>query len=829
MAWQYSGNRANVRAASRGDWLCCGLDTLMQDVGYGLRSLRRAPGFACIAIVTLALAIGANTMVFSVLEALVLRPLAIEDPDRVVLVESNRNVTVSIPDYVDVRDRNSTFTGVAAYRVTSMAVDAGSGAQQLWGYLATANYFELLGVRPAVGRFFTELEADRRNESPYAVLSHDTWRRLFGGDASIAGKTVRINGLPYTILGVAPASFDGTEVFYRAAIWVPMSMQPQIEGRSWLDERVTENSLIIGRLKPQITRTQALSDLNSIAQAIADAQPRTHEGFQFRFSTPGLFGSTGRGVFSAFITGVLVLSLLVLLAACANLASMLASRVMDRSREIAMRLSLGASRGRIVRLLLVETTMVTTLGGVGGFVLAAFALRLLTEWRLPLPIPVRFLVTPDAWVFLFAAAITMGAAVFAVLAPARRAWRTDPAQLTGSMAAAFSGRRWGLRDVLLGAQVTVCVLLVMSSLIAVRGLAAAFSTPLGFRPEGLSAVGVDLSTAGYDAQAGTLFKQRVLEDVSRIAGITNVAMTNALPLTPDQNNSDVFPDDGSPPRPANALPVAVYQVSPGYFEVAGTRLLSGRDFTQGDRINTPPVAIVNEAFARRVMRTSDPVGKRFRYGPGGTIVEVAGMVETGKYYALTETPRPTVFFSMYQRYNSSMMVVARSTVGESQAATLIGRAVQKLDPRLPLQVQQGVGSALALAFLPSQVAVAALGSFGILAIALAVTGIYGLASYSVSARLRELGIRLAIGAPRWQLLRSALGRIAVLLAGGSIIGIGLGIGTQSLLAAVVYQASSRDPLLIAAVAITMSMVGLCAAWLPARRAMKVDPARTLRA
>lgn len=801
---------------------------MLADIRSALRALRRSPGFSVLAVVTLALGIGVTTVVFGALNALVLRPLPIANPADVVLLESNRVPTMSFPDFLDVRRDNRSFSGLAAYRITSMALDSGAGADNVWGYLATGNYFQVLGVSAAVGRLFTPDDDRVRIGSPYAVLSYDTWQGRFDGDLGIAGRTVRINGLSYTILGVAPQSFDGTEVFYRPALWVPMSMQPQIEGRSWLDDRVTENSLVIGRLRPGTTRAQALADLDPIARSIAAAQPRTHEGFGFRLTTPGLFGSGGRGPVTAFMAGVLVLAILVVVASSTNLASLLAARVIDRAREIAIRLSLGASRLRIARQLLVETAALAVLGGAGGLALAVIVLGLLTSWQLPLPIPVRFLLMPDAWVFAFACAVTVAAGLLAALAPLRRAWRTEPSRLTGPTSELYVRRGWGARDLLLGLQVAVCCLLVMCAIVSLRGLARATTSPLGFEPEGVSAVGVDLSVAGYDAASGTAFKRRLLDEVAQMPGLSHVALVNALALTPDYNNSDVFPDDGREPRPANALTAAVYYTSPGYFDVMRTRLLAGRDFDQGDRIDTPAVAIVNQVFASRVMQTTDPVGRRFRYGPGGRPVTVVGMVETGKYYALNEAPRPTVFFPVFQLYNSSTMIVARTSLGETRGAAGIAAVVRKADSRLPLQVQQGVPDALALAFLPSQVALAALGTFGVLAIVLAIAGVYGGAAYTVSSRTRELGIRQAVGATRAQVLSTVLGRTGTLVAAGSILGIVLGTAIQGALEAVVYEASSRDALLVGGVVLMMCAVGLVATWIPARQALRLDPAQILR-
>jgi predicted permease len=802
---------------------------MLDDLRYALRGLRRNPGFAVVAVVTLALGMGVNTAVFSILEGLVLRPLPIEDPGRVVLVEGHRFVQVSIPDYRDVQRENTTFSALAAYRPTTMAMDRGTGAQQVFGYLVSGNYFETLGLRPALGRFFTDAEDVGRNSAPLAVLSHASWTTRFSGDPRVVGSTVRINNLPYTVIGVMPPEFHGTEVFLQPQIWVPLSMQAQVEGFAWLDSRNSANSLVVGRLKTGVNETQALADLGRIARRLAAAYPQTHDGFQFKLSVPGLFGSSGRTPASAFLTGVLVLSGLVLLGACVNLASLLTSRIVDRAHEVTLRLALGASRMAVARHVVAETLLLAVLGGSLGLALAVAGLQALTAWRLPLTIPVQFAVMPDARVFLFTGAVTILVAAIAALAPARRAWRTDLSRPAFARSGPLA-RGWSARDVLLATQVALCCVVVMCSLVAVRGLTRALSTPLGLEPAGLTAVGFDLGVAGYDGRTGTAFKERLLREIAALPGIAAAAMTNALPMTPEQNNESVYPDDGSATRAANETMAAVYQVSTGYFAVAGTRLLAGRDVMATDRIASPRVAVVNSAFARRVMATSNPVGKRFRFGPAGnSLIQVVGLVETGKYYALTEDPRPVVFLPIYQSYNTSNVVVARASPGAGDAAAMIGSAVQRLDGRLPLSRQSRVSEAMGLAFLPSQVAVTALGVFGVLAVVLVLVGVYGLAAYSVSARLRELGIRLAVGASPWQALRSALGRTSLILGWGSIVGIGLGTIVQGALDVVVYQASARDPLLLVAVAATMSGVGLVAAWVPARRALCIDPSRTLRA
>lgn len=389
------------------------IDDLWRDVRYAVRALRRSPMFATTAVISVALGVGANTLVFSVVNALVLKPLPVSDPDGVMFVQRVGSfVSHSFPAYRDLRDRNVTFEGLAGYRITMMEVDANQSATHEWGYLATGNYFDLLGLTPAVGAFFHHSDDVVPGASPYAVLSYDYWRARFGGSPSVVGSTIRINRLPYTVLGVAPADFYGTEVFYRPNIWVPMTMQAQIEvGNPWLENRNTSNTWVIGRLKPGVSVGQAESNLNAISRQLAQEHATHSEGATIKLTRPGLVGDAVGGPARAFAFGVLALAGLVLLTACANLASTLAARGTDRQRELAIRLSIGAGRGRIVRQLLTETVVLASVGGAVGAVGATVAARALSSWQLPIALPVQLDLHPDARVFAFAFLVSLVAGV----------------------------------------------------------------------------------------------------------------------------------------------------------------------------------------------------------------------------------------------------------------------------------------------------------------------------------------------------------------------------------------------------------------------------------
>src|SRR5215831_21227310 len=402
--------------------------TLLQDVRYALRMLAKAPGFTVVAVLTLALGIGANTAVFSVVNALILRPLLVERPGELVFLANARyGPSQSFPNYRELRDRNQSFAGLTGYRMAPMELETDRGAERIWGYLATGNYFDVLGVKPALGHFFDQSNDVNPGASPYAVLSYGAWQARFGGDPAIVGKTIRINRLPYTVFGVAPPDFHGTELLYWPEVWVPMMMEPQIEaGNPWLDNRNTWNTYVIGRLKPNVSTRQTEADLNAIAAQLTRVYPSENEGLQFWLAKPGLVGDFVGGPARAFALGVLLLAVLVLLAACANLASLLTARATDRQRELAVRLAIGAGRGRLVRQILTETLALSLAGGFAGYVLASFLTQALSRWRMPMDFPFQFKAVVDWRVFLFALFASIATAVIFGFGPAWRASKADP-------------------------------------------------------------------------------------------------------------------------------------------------------------------------------------------------------------------------------------------------------------------------------------------------------------------------------------------------------------------------------------------------------------------
>jgi predicted permease len=808
------------------------IDELSRDLRYGTRALLKSPAFAAAAIISLALGIGVNTLVFSVLDSLLLRPLPIANPDQVVFVETPNGPSNSFPTYRDIRDNNSTFSGLVGYRMDPMGLETGGRSSRIWGYLATGNYFDVLGVKPALGRCFHQQDDLNPGASPYAVLSYNSWQARFGGDPKIVGQNIRINGLRYAVLGVAPRGFHGTELFYWPEVWVPMMMQPQIEpGNAWLNERHTWDTWILGRLKPGITAAAATGDLNRIASDMAHRFPDSDEGLRFRLAKAGLVGSVMRGPVREFTAGVLLLAGLVLLTACANLAGLMLARATDRQREIAIRFSIGAGRGRVVRQLLTESLLLAAVGGAVGCALAAGLARLLSQWHAPIDFPVQLNVSSDWRVFGFAALASVATGLLFGLGPALRLSKADVnSVLKGGPGIALLKRRFrfSLRDALVAGEIGLCFVLVFGSVLSLRGLQRAIHMQIGFQPKGVVTAAFDLGLAGYSEEQGRAFQQRVLESARALPGVTSAAYANSLPLSIDQSTTGVQPADQPVERGRNVRSVNWYDVSPGLLSTVGIPLRAGRDFNRHDDRHSPQVAIVNETFARTIMRTHNPVGKTFRSAFGGPTVEVIGLVPDGKYQSLTESPRPALFRSSYQWYNPTTTLVVRSPLPAGEVVEQIRKQIAAMDPHLPLYGTGSLERMLGFALFPMHAAAIALGAFGILAIMLAITGIHGLVAYAVARRAREFGIRIALGAQRSHVLTLVLGKLMLLVLAGLVAGIVLSVAAGQVLTAVIYEASPHDQNLFFIVVCLLALAAALSCWGPAVRALRTDPVTSLR-
>ncbi|HEX3986049.1 MAG TPA: ABC transporter permease [Acidobacteriaceae bacterium] len=803
---------------------------MTSDLKVALRQLRKTPGFTVTAILTLALGIGANAIVFSVLNAIVLKPVKVPHPENLYMVQRYQYPSQSVPDYEDLRDKNRTFQNMTMYNIIGpVGFDTGNNPITAWPYEASGNYFDALEIHPYVGRFFHKEDEKGVNSAPWVVLSYDFWHTQFHDDRSVVGRVVQVNRHPMTIIGVAPPGFRGTEMFFAPAFWFPLMDANEVEGWDKVHERGSHSGFVVGRLKPGVTPAEATADLASLASWLAKTYPKEDDGVTFSLARPGLVGDMLGKPARAFVAGLMLLAGLILLAACANLGSLFAARAADRAKEVALRVALGSRRGRIVRQLLTEAVAVSLAGGALGLAGGVVILRWLSAWQ-PVPsVPINVPVNPDLATYGVALGMALVSGLLFGMVPVRQVLRTDPWQVIRTGGASLGGmRRVTLRDLLLVGQIAICAVLVTSSLVAVRGLARSLHSNFGFDPNHVVVVSTDLQMAGYTAAQQAPMQKRMVEAIAALPGITSVGYSDQLPLSLGGSDSDVYKDTTTDFRPTNAVADSMnYTIAPGYLPAAGTTLLAGRNFTMHDDDKTPIVALVNRTFAVKVFGSvGAAIGGHFKYW-GGKRAEVVGVVEDGKYRTLTEDQMAAMFFSFLQQPNSSAWLEVRSMQDPAAVSRAVEETLHRLDPGLPLQMStwnQEMDSALFAA----RVATVALGVLGLLGAMLAVTGIFGMASYVVTKRMRELGIRVALGAGQKQVLGTALGRAFLLLAGGSVAGIVLGLLATKVLSAIVYQATPKDPVVLAGVVSTMLALGLVAAWIPARKALAVDPMILLR-
>jgi predicted permease len=800
---------------------------LLLDIRYALRVLRKSPGFTLVATLTLMLAIGANVVVFGVVNALLLRPLDVSEPENLYQLRlqpwtSFKLLTTSYPAFQDYRERNTVFSEIAGFNGFCQAkLSWGNSVKSVYGHAVTGNYFEMLGVQPEVGRFIQSADDHGPKSAPYIVLSNNLWRSAFNADPGVIGTTVRLNKDPLMVVGVAPARFHGTDRLDWPEYWIPIV---NYFGPDGLQSRTSNALTVLGRLKPGVTPEQAAENLSAIAAQLAKEHPKTDTGVPLRLVRPGLFADNG-DVIRGFLWSVTGFALLVLAAACANLASLFAARAADRSRELAVRVALGASRWRLVRQLLTEAMVLSLTGGAAGLVIGGLLLRFLNQWQSPYG---SLVVTVDARVYLAALILTLVSALLFGMIPARQVSQSNPLQAmkSGPVDATLL-RRFALRDLLLGAQIAICTLLVTASLVAVRGMVRMLHAPLGFQPQGamLADVDRDVEQRG-DAP---LEKQKaMLEAVQRIPGVTVAGAVNRVPFTGGLRGVPVFPLGTTDFNLNNSvLAPYVYTISPSYLEAAGTRLISGRDVSWHDTKTTPYVAIVNQTFARKMWGETPAIGQHFILW--GHLREVVGVVEDGKYHNLQEPPQPVVYLPLTQDEQRGLVFVVRSPRAYNEMAPALERTLSGLEPNALIKVQSWhdvLGGVNAL--FPARASTAALGVMGLLAAMLALTGIFGMAAYNVSRRMKELGIRVALGARTKHVMSAAVGRPIVLLGAGSLVGLLLGIFASRLLGQIVYQANPQDPVVVLGAVLTMALLGVAASAVPALRALAVDPSKLLR-
>src|SRR2546423_5807110 len=728
------------------------VNDLLMDIRYALRVLRKSPAFKLVALLTLVLGIGANVVVFGIVNAVLLRPLDVRDPDNLYQLRLGawtnwKLLTTSYPAFQDYQKRNTTLSGITGFDgYVGGTIHWGNGMRTVAGYAVMGNYFESLGVQPQIGRLI-RAEDDRGPGSvPYVVLSDTLWRTAFNADPAVIGTTVRLDKDSFTVIGVTPAAFHGTEKF----VWPDYYMSVlNAFGPKYLKDRTGHPLTVLGRLKSGVTPGQAAENLSAISATLAKEYPATETGVPLRVVRPGLYADTGDVVRSSLYS-VTALTLLILAAACANLATLFAARAADRSRELALRVAVGAGRWRLVRQLMTEALVVSLFGGAIAIVIATVLLRVLDSKALPTffgaTSPFSELsVGVDARVYVVALGLTVLSGLLFGMIPARTVWRSSPLQaMKSGPVDTIPLRRFALRDLLLGTQIAICTLMVVASLVAVRGMVRLLHAPLGFQPQGAFLAEMDFSEVEPDGDPPLEKKKAMIDALRSIPGVTAVGTLSKPPFTGGLRGIPVFTPGTAEFTLNNSvlMPLGL-TISPGYFEAAHTRFLSGRDVSWRDTIQAPYVAIVNETFARRMWGDTPAIGQRFIFLDH--LREVVGVVEDGKYLEIQEAPQPVVYLPLSQNEQANTVFAVRSYRPANEMVPAIERALSAIEPNAPIIVQ-GWWDALAGPLFPVRAATIALGAMGVLAAMLALTGILGMAAYNVSRRMKEIGIRVALGA-----------------------------------------------------------------------------------
>ncbi|HMF55988.1 MAG TPA: ABC transporter permease, partial [Pyrinomonadaceae bacterium] len=635
------------------------MDTLWLDFRYGLRGLLKNPGFAVVAVLSLAIGIGANTTIFSLINALLIRPLPVAAPEQLVNVhatsaDGSSFHSFSYPDYIDYRDQSEVFDGLAAYTVNTYSLSTGGQSERIFGIVTSENFFTVMGIRPAFGHFFTAQEDRSETGEPVAVLSYGYWVRRFGSDTSIVGKTLTLNGHSYNVIGIAPRKFTGPRVAFAPDIYLPIWTQPLAVsgGMDWLKNRNGGSLEMIGRLKPGASVKIAQASLSAIAQHIAEQYPDSHtgKGVDVRPTNTGLGFMEGPAI--GFMSVLMAIVGLVLLIACANVAGMSFARSASRRKEIAIRLALGASRSRIIRQLLTESVLLFVMGGTAGLLLAVWLTDLLLAFKPPVPFTIELDLGIDWRVLLFTLLVSLLTGIVFGLAPAINASKPDvlPALKDETGVARFSRSR--LRSLFVVGQVAVSLVLLISTGLFLRSLERARVLNPGFNPENVMNVGFDLSIQGYDEARGEQFYKQLMEHVNSMPGVESASLARNVPLNGGNMELGINIQGQEPPAGRHSFHTDFNVVSPKYFYTLGINLLRGRDFTDTDRREPTRVAIVNETMARRFWPGEDAVGKRFFLGQvaDGTPVEIIGIARDGKYRTLGEDPRPYFYMSSVQDY-----------------------------------------------------------------------------------------------------------------------------------------------------------------------------------
>ena len=806
---------------------------------YAVRVLRKDPGFTAVAICSLALGIGATSAMFTFADAVLLRPLPIQEPDHVVAISAKTassapvglSTTISYPDYTDFRDRNRSFEGLVAASPATFGFSPGPGTlpRIKAGQYVSANYFRALGVEPALGRDFRSDEDRVQGRDAVVILSHNFWAGQFGRSRSVLGSRIRLNGIDFSVIGVAPESFTGIDT--GPAVYIPLAMSPRL-GHGDLHSRDAGWLSVRGRLRPGVSVEQARADIGGIASGLDKLYPLTDRVRRIEVQTELHLRVEQSPATAAMMIMLALLALSVLLVACANVAGLLLSRARARSREIALRLAIGASRGALIRQLLLESLLVAIAGGLGGVVVADQGARFFASMPFPSDLGFSIGATVDHRALLFTLLVSMMSTVFFGLGPALRITRPDLASALKA-ADADSGKRrlWG-RNAIVASQVALSLVLLVISGVLVEGFRHELAQGAGFRPDRLFLTSFDTQLARYSDSQTQQFYQRLLERTRSAPGVRTAALTSSLPLW-CWDTIGVIPEGYRLP-PGEQAPTAFnHYVSDGYFSTMGVRVLQGRGLLESDRERSPRVAVVNDHLANRYWPAGNALGKRFHLvGATGPLVEIVGIAKAAKVFFISEPPADVIYLPFRQHARSALTLVTESDATDAATiAPVLREVVQQLDPDMPVfdirtMHEFYTQRAVKLPNMTVEI-VAAMGLVGLL---LAVTGLYGLVAYSVSRRTREIGIRMAIGADRSKVVLMVLGQGLKLGAIGVAAGLVVSVAAcRAMTSATWFLTFDQvSPLIFTVIAVLLLAITTLAAWVPARHAARIDPMRALR-
>jgi putative ABC transport system permease protein len=817
------------------------MENLRKDLRYAIRMLAKSPSFSLVAVLALGFGIGANTAIFSVFNGMLWRPLPVTDPQQLVVVTQKKHGqefpgALSYQDFLDYRQLKSVFSDLVAFAPSPLNFDAGGRPDRAWTGFVSGNYFAMLGVEAIRGRTFSSGEGWVPGKDPLIVLGYKFWQQRFGSDPGIIGQTVQINQHAFTIIGVLPQSFHGTYYFIDPDFYMPLTMVATIDpsNADILTRRNASDFRVVGRLRPGVTPAKAQAAAEPTDRRLAVLYPDSHKDLSLMVE-PELHArpEPGLGGFMATLSAVfMALVGLVLLIACANVANLILARANGRRREIATRIALGATRWRMVRQLLTESVLLAFLGGLSGLLLARWVAIGLLSIRLPTDIPIRLFDLQMDWrIFTFSFVAAMLTGLIAGIVPALQTSRTDLAETLkeGGRTSAGAGRH-RMRNVLVIAQVSVSLMLLACAGFFIRSFQNSARVDMGFRVENVLLMSMDVGLQGYTEQRGQQFYRQLSDRVKALPGVRSAAISSMIPMGYDANIISIYLPEHASSDKSQVESSLSDSVQPAYFGAAGVPVIQGREFTAADTSTAPSVAIINEAFAKKIWPGQNPIGKTFQKEKNGPVIQVVGMTRTGKYMFLYESPQPYVYFPYEQNYNSTATLFIHTDGDPLRQIEPVREQVRRLDSALPVYGVTSMDAHVHYGkpLLPARLGAILVGAFGILGLALAAVGVYGVVSFSVSQRTQELGLRTALGAQRSDVLNLVLRQGLGLALVGVSIGLVLALALARAIRVVLYGVTSTDYLTLVLVSVLLFAVAFVASYIPALRATRLDPVDAIR-